>query len=110
MELSFSLNHARLSLSKLDRQAVIAECKNRGMSLRAIAEVVGLSKSQVARVPFETPDSDSVETEPEPEPVPRPEPPVTLRERAMELKAQGLIQAAIGVSPNDRRVPTRRRW
>jgi transposase-like protein len=104
MELIFSLNYARRSLSKLDRQAVIAECKNRGMSLRSIAEVVGISHENVRRlgVTNVTPDSDSAE--PEPEPV------VTVAERAMELRAQGLIEAAIGASANDGRAPTARHW
>lgn len=73
------------------------------MSLRSIAEVIGLSKSQVARVPFGTPDTDS-------DPEPEPEPAVTIREHAMELRAQGLPRAAEAVSPGHRTATTRSRW
>jgi ParB-like chromosome segregation protein Spo0J len=94
LEHVFALNYARRSLSKVDRQVVIAECRQRRMSLRAIAALVGASKSTVARVPFGTPEVHHYQ-EPEPEyrePLP---PPVTRAEKAAELASGGLSHRAI---------------
>lgn len=101
LEHVFALNIARRHLSGHDRTAVISECRRRGMSLRAIARAVGVSKSTVGNVLNEevvqkwTPDIDN----PEPEPLP---PPVTRTERARQLQEEGLSQdliaAALGVT------------
>jgi DNA-binding CsgD family transcriptional regulator len=101
LEHIFALNYARRSLSKDDRQTVIAVCRKRGMSLRAIAAVVGVDHETVRRdlAGANAPPELEQATEPEPDPLP-PQP--TLAERIAELSAEGATQrgiaAELGVS------------
>lgn len=102
LELVFSLNIARRHLSGHDRTAVIAQGRSRGMSLRAIAAVVGVHNTTVMRqlrkegAANAAPDVDA----PEPEPLPTLP---TRAERIAELLGKGWTQAAIaaelGLSP-----------
>ena len=93
LEHVFALNIARRHLSGTDRSAVISLCRQRGMSLRAIAKTIGVSDRTVRR------DVDAAnaapvdpEGEPEPEPLPTAQ---TRAERARELEATGMTKAAI---------------
>lgn len=96
------LNLARRNLSGHDRTGVIARLRARGMSLRAIAMLTGVSHETARRDLAVTNVTCELEQAPDPEPLPMEAQP-TITERAKEMEAAGLTQRAIadalGVSP-----------
>ncbi len=100
LEHVFALNFARRSLSKDEQVMVMAECRRRGMSLRAIGDRMGVSAPTVMRHLASVSDvTPELEQPPEPEPI---APLPTLTDRIDELHATGATQrsiaSALGVS------------
>lgn len=96
LEHIFELNIARRNMSGHDRTAVIGQCRERGMSLRAISRALKVSDRTVRRdvsAAFAAPDISP----PEPEPPYRPLPTLPTRaDRIAELVAEGRTMREIG--------------